>query len=100
MNNPSNVYTNVTMSVNGVRPVPVQTFTEEHTWVNAEDAARELDKAYDVLFDAYTYFITTDQANATRHLAKETRPSPLTIRVRTATEEARRAADRFRCKHD
>ena len=73
---------------------------DEHTWVNAEDAARELDKAYDVLFDAYTYLITTDQANATRHLAKETRPSPLTIRVRTATEEARRAADRFRCKHD
>jgi hypothetical protein len=99
MNNPSNVDTNVTMSVNGVS-FPVQTVTGEHTWVNAEDAARELDKAYDVLFDAYTYLITTDQANAARHLAKETRPSPLTIRVRTATEEARRAADRFRGKHD
>jgi hypothetical protein len=60
------------------------------------DAARELDKAADALEAAARHFRATNEANAALHLAETVRPSPLTSRVETAADEARRSAERFR----
>lgn len=64
--------------------------------INPEDAARELDKAADALEAAGRHFRAVNEGNAALHLAETVRPSPLTVRVDTAAEEARRAAARFR----
>ncbi len=64
--------------------------------VNAEEAARELDKAADALEAALRHLRAANEANAALHLATTVRPSPLTVAVETALEGARRAAERFR----
>lgn len=64
--------------------------------IDAEDAARELDKAGDVLEQVHRYLYAMNDMNAGLHLAPTVRPSPLTVRVECALEEARGAAERFR----
>lgn len=64
--------------------------------VDAEDAARELDKAADALAAASLFFERQGAMNAQLHLAETVRPTPLGVRVATAATEARRSAERFR----
>lgn len=70
------------------------------TQIDPEDAARELDKAADVLYECVRYFEHYFEhyaaMNAALHLAPEVRPAPLAVRVAIALDEARRSAERFR----
>jgi hypothetical protein len=66
--------------------------------IDPEDAARELDKAADVLDQVDRHLSAVAEGNAALHLAETVRPSPLAIRVETARDEARNSARRFRAE--
>ncbi|MGH9200625.1 MAG: hypothetical protein ACRD2A_05255 [Vicinamibacterales bacterium] len=64
--------------------------------VNAEDAARELDKCVTTLERVEDYLLRMNEMNAQLHLAEKVLPSPLTVLVQTTERGATQAARRFR----
>lgn len=68
----------------------------EPAGINGEDAARELDKAADVLEQVERYLLRMAEMNAALHLADKVLPSPLTVRVQVAIANAHQSAQRFR----
>lgn len=64
--------------------------------MNADDAARELDKAADALDAAAKHLRARNRADAALHMAETVRPSPLTVAVENAAEQARKAPDGLR----
>lgn len=64
--------------------------------MNADDAARELDKAADALDAAAKHLRARNQSDAALHMAERVRPSPLTVAVENAAEQARKAAGSLR----